>query len=183
MSVHIDAIGIVVTDMKQAIAFYERLGCSFPADAADTPHAESDLGGVRLMLDSAASLQEMGLTGRDDPGAMATSRSPPAATPPRKSTGCTRRWLPMGSAGGPQGRALGAAVRDAGGSRRHARRSVRRAARLGPHPLEGPPRPRGRDEDRAARGSVATSVLIRIGRAARARVGHSVAAIGSEETA
>ena len=65
MSVHIDAIGIVVTDMKQAIAFYERLGCSFPADAADTPHAETDLGGVRLMLDSAASLQEMGLIGND----------------------------------------------------------------------------------------------------------------------
>jgi uncharacterized glyoxalase superfamily protein PhnB len=68
VSVHIDAIGIVVTDMKQAIAFYERLGCSFPADAADTPHAESDLGGVRLMLDSAASLQEMGLSGDDEPG-------------------------------------------------------------------------------------------------------------------
>lgn len=68
MSVHIDAIGIVVSDMKQAIAFYERLGCSFPADAADTPHAESDLGGVRLMLDSAASLQEMGLLNGDDSG-------------------------------------------------------------------------------------------------------------------
>jgi uncharacterized glyoxalase superfamily protein PhnB len=61
MSVHIDAVGVVVSDMKQAISFYERLGCSFPADAADGPHAESDLGGARLMLDSAAALQEMGL--------------------------------------------------------------------------------------------------------------------------
>ena len=68
MSVHIDAIGVVVSDMKQAIAFYERLGCSFPAEAADTPHAESDLGGVRLMLDSAASMQEMGLSDDDESG-------------------------------------------------------------------------------------------------------------------
>jgi uncharacterized glyoxalase superfamily protein PhnB len=68
VSVHIDAIGVVVSDMKQAIAFYERLGCSFPADASDTPHAESDLGGVRLMLDSAAALQEMGLSDDDTGG-------------------------------------------------------------------------------------------------------------------
>jgi uncharacterized glyoxalase superfamily protein PhnB len=68
MSVRIDAVGVVVSDMKQSISFYERLGCSFPADAADAPHAECDLGSVRLMLDSAAALQEMGLLDGDSDG-------------------------------------------------------------------------------------------------------------------
>jgi uncharacterized glyoxalase superfamily protein PhnB len=78
MSVHIDAIGVVVSDMSAAVAFYQRLGCAFPADSADAPHAESDLGGgVRLMLDTVASLQELGLSG--DSGPVGSDRSSLAA--------------------------------------------------------------------------------------------------------
>lgn len=67
MDVRIDAIGVVVSDMAGAIAFYSRLGCVFGEGDEDEPHAECELGGgVRLMLDDEASLESMGLA--DDAG-------------------------------------------------------------------------------------------------------------------
>jgi uncharacterized glyoxalase superfamily protein PhnB len=55
MPAKLDAIGLVVADLKLAIAFYEHLGLDFD-DQPDTEghdHAEADLGGgMRVMLDS-----------------------------------------------------------------------------------------------------------------------------------
>lgn len=47
-----DAIGVVVSDMAASLAFYRRLGLDLPADADGAPHAEADLGGMRLMFDT-----------------------------------------------------------------------------------------------------------------------------------
>ena len=48
-----DALGIVVSDMAAAVAFYRRLGLEFPAGAEGEGHAEAALpGGTRLMLDT-----------------------------------------------------------------------------------------------------------------------------------
>jgi uncharacterized glyoxalase superfamily protein PhnB len=58
MAVRINAIGLVAEDFRATLAFYERLGCTF-RDATE-PHAEADLGGVRLMVDTAASVAEFG---------------------------------------------------------------------------------------------------------------------------
>lgn len=58
MTVRINAVGLVATDLKATLAFYERLGCTF--DEADGPHVEADLGGVRLMLDTAESVAAFG---------------------------------------------------------------------------------------------------------------------------
>jgi uncharacterized glyoxalase superfamily protein PhnB len=56
MTIRINAIGVVATDFRATLAFYERLGCAFDPEAA-APHAEADLGGVRLMIDAAESVQ------------------------------------------------------------------------------------------------------------------------------
>lgn len=48
----VDAIGIVVTDMRASVMFYRQLGCSFDEGAEKESHVEADLGGVRLMLDT-----------------------------------------------------------------------------------------------------------------------------------
>src|SRR5690348_6705933 len=56
----LDAIGVVVTDLKRSVEFYRMLGAPFPADAEDSPHghAEATLaGGIRLMLDTEASVR------------------------------------------------------------------------------------------------------------------------------
>ena len=60
MTVRVNAVGVVATDFRTTLAFYERLGCTFP-DPTE-PHAEADLGGVRLMVDSAASMAQLGET-------------------------------------------------------------------------------------------------------------------------
>ena len=53
MTVALDAIGIIVTDMGDSIAFYELLGMEFPEGSAEAPHAEAVLAsGMRLMLDT-----------------------------------------------------------------------------------------------------------------------------------
>lgn len=53
----LDAIGIIVSDMARAIAFYSRLGLEFPSGAVDEAHAEAvGPGGVRVMLDTEASV-------------------------------------------------------------------------------------------------------------------------------
>lgn len=52
MTPRFDAIGLVVTDMAAAVAFYRRLGFAFPDGAESEPHAEAELpGGLRLLLD------------------------------------------------------------------------------------------------------------------------------------
>ena len=51
----LDAVGIVVTDLAQAVKFYRMLGAPFEPDAetSEHGHAEARLdGGVRLMLDT-----------------------------------------------------------------------------------------------------------------------------------
>lgn len=59
-SPQIDAIGVVVSDMALAIAFYSRLGLEFPPDAEGQPHAEAMLGSsLRLMLDTEAMLRQI----------------------------------------------------------------------------------------------------------------------------
>jgi uncharacterized glyoxalase superfamily protein PhnB len=48
----IDAIGVVVSDLKAAVEFYSRLGLQFPQDEGHG-HIEATLpGGLRLMLDT-----------------------------------------------------------------------------------------------------------------------------------
>jgi catechol 2,3-dioxygenase-like lactoylglutathione lyase family enzyme len=51
-----NALGLVVSDMAAAVAFYRRLGLDFSSDTAE--HEECELvGGFRLMLDTEASIQ------------------------------------------------------------------------------------------------------------------------------
>lgn len=49
----LDAFGLIVADMAASIAFYRRLGLTFPDDARDAPHVEVRLpGGTRLLFDT-----------------------------------------------------------------------------------------------------------------------------------
>jgi len=53
MTLTLDVIGLVVTDMAATLAFYRRLGLDIPADADSAPHAEVPLpGGLRLTFDT-----------------------------------------------------------------------------------------------------------------------------------
>ncbi|MGA4838893.1 VOC family protein [Streptomyces sp. G45] len=48
-----DLVGIVVSDMAAALAFYRRLGLEFAPGAEELPHVEAVLpGGLRLALDT-----------------------------------------------------------------------------------------------------------------------------------
>jgi uncharacterized glyoxalase superfamily protein PhnB len=47
-----EAIGVVVTDMARALAFYRQLGLEFPEGAESEGHAEATVAGVRIMLDT-----------------------------------------------------------------------------------------------------------------------------------
>jgi len=48
-----EAIGIVVSDMPRALAFYRKLGLEFPDDSEGEGHVEAQLpGGLRYMLDT-----------------------------------------------------------------------------------------------------------------------------------
>jgi uncharacterized glyoxalase superfamily protein PhnB len=47
-----NAIGLVVADMGKSLAFYRRLGLAIPAEADAAPHADFEVGGVRLMWDT-----------------------------------------------------------------------------------------------------------------------------------
>jgi catechol 2,3-dioxygenase-like lactoylglutathione lyase family enzyme len=52
-SPQLDLIGIVVTDMGKALAFYRRLGLDLPASADSEPHVDHPLpGGLRLAWDT-----------------------------------------------------------------------------------------------------------------------------------
>jgi len=53
MTPRFDAIGLVVADMGEALAFYRRLGLEIPTDADSQPHVEAALpGGLRLLFDT-----------------------------------------------------------------------------------------------------------------------------------
>jgi uncharacterized glyoxalase superfamily protein PhnB len=76
MQPKLDAIGLVVADLKLAIAFYKHLGLDFGAqpDAEGHDHAEADLGGgMRVMLDSVKGMQTF------DPGYKQGSGDPRAS--------------------------------------------------------------------------------------------------------
>ena len=52
----LDAIGVIVSDMARAVAFYEKVGLDFLADP-DQVHAEAEgPGGIRVMLDTEATV-------------------------------------------------------------------------------------------------------------------------------
>jgi catechol 2,3-dioxygenase-like lactoylglutathione lyase family enzyme len=59
MDFRIDAVGVVVSDLPRAISFYSRLGCRFPHEPG-TQHAQADLGGWNLMLDTVELMAELG---------------------------------------------------------------------------------------------------------------------------
>jgi len=55
-----DAIGIIVTDIERAAAFYRNVGLAFPdpADPEGHGHAEATTrGGLRVMLDTTATIE------------------------------------------------------------------------------------------------------------------------------
>jgi uncharacterized glyoxalase superfamily protein PhnB len=57
----LDAIGVIVADLKRSAAFYRRLGVTFPddLDPEGHGHAEATLdGGMRFMLDTVTTIQE-----------------------------------------------------------------------------------------------------------------------------
>lgn len=58
MTPRLDLIGITVTDMGKALAFYRRLGLDIPESADSEPHVEIGLpGGLRLAWDSADTIR------------------------------------------------------------------------------------------------------------------------------
>ena len=53
MTPRFEAMGIVVSDMPRALAFYRKLGLEFPEGSEDEGHVEAQLpGGLRYMLDT-----------------------------------------------------------------------------------------------------------------------------------
>lgn len=52
MNARLDMIGIVVTDMARALAFYRTLGLDLPAAADAEAHVETLAGGMRLAFDT-----------------------------------------------------------------------------------------------------------------------------------
>lgn len=55
MPVKLDAMGVVVDDMAEALAFYRLLGLEFPEGSEGEGHVETTLpGGIRLMFDTVA---------------------------------------------------------------------------------------------------------------------------------
>jgi catechol 2,3-dioxygenase-like lactoylglutathione lyase family enzyme len=63
MPPRMDAIGLVVSDMAAALAFYRQLGLEFDAGAEAEGHVETSLpGGLRLMFDTVETIHSF------DPG-------------------------------------------------------------------------------------------------------------------
>jgi uncharacterized glyoxalase superfamily protein PhnB len=53
VSARFEALGVAVSDIGRALAFYRRLGLEFPEGAENEGHVEAQLpGGLRFMLDS-----------------------------------------------------------------------------------------------------------------------------------
>lgn len=58
MSIRFDALGIIVTDMAQSLAFYRMLGLDIPDGSDGEGHVELNLArGLRLMLDTVEVVQ------------------------------------------------------------------------------------------------------------------------------
>jgi catechol 2,3-dioxygenase-like lactoylglutathione lyase family enzyme len=54
----LDAVGVIVSDMRRAIEFYRGLGLEFGGEETDDVHAEAiGPGGLRVMLDTEASVK------------------------------------------------------------------------------------------------------------------------------
>jgi catechol 2,3-dioxygenase-like lactoylglutathione lyase family enzyme len=63
MASRFDSIGLVVSDMASALAFYRRLGLDIPAEADTEPHVEHHLpSGLRLAWDTVETIRSF------DPG-------------------------------------------------------------------------------------------------------------------
>ena len=48
----LDAIGVTVSDLRAAVAFYSHLGLEFPEPGDEDGHVEASAAGLRLMLDT-----------------------------------------------------------------------------------------------------------------------------------
>jgi uncharacterized glyoxalase superfamily protein PhnB len=67
-TVRIDCVSTVAADMARTLGFYRRLGCEVPEGAEQERHVDLELGGgVRLMVDAFAVLDELGLVGGEEP--------------------------------------------------------------------------------------------------------------------
>jgi uncharacterized glyoxalase superfamily protein PhnB len=53
------AVAVSAADLRGAVAFYELLGFAFDPAEEDDPHLEARVGPVRLMVDSAALLEQL----------------------------------------------------------------------------------------------------------------------------
>ena len=49
---HIDAIGLVASDLDRTVAFYRALGCELPDPPGEDGHLVAQLGDFRLMIDT-----------------------------------------------------------------------------------------------------------------------------------
>ena len=69
----LDAVGIIVSDLRRAVRFYRLLGAPFPegAEESEHGHAEAQLeGGVRLLMDTEEGIRSF------DPGWSRATGSP-----------------------------------------------------------------------------------------------------------
>jgi uncharacterized glyoxalase superfamily protein PhnB len=69
----LDAVGVIVSDLRRAVRFYRMLGAPFPegAEESEHGHAEAQLeGGLRLLLDTEESIRSF------DPGWRRATGSP-----------------------------------------------------------------------------------------------------------
>lgn len=57
MAPRLDLVGIVVSDMARAIAFYRRLGLELPDDTEGHGHVEAMAGGLRVALDTEGTIR------------------------------------------------------------------------------------------------------------------------------
>jgi predicted lactoylglutathione lyase len=76
MGARLDAIGIVVGDLKHAVEFYRLLGVPFEEGAESSPHghAEATLaGGMRLMIDTEEGMRSFDPTWKRGSGSAASS--------------------------------------------------------------------------------------------------------------
>ena len=72
----LDAVGVVVGDLKRSVLFYRGLGVPFPegAEESEHGHAEAPLdGGMRLMLDTEAGIKSFDPSWRRAAGSPAVS--------------------------------------------------------------------------------------------------------------
>jgi hypothetical protein len=113
----LDAIGIVVGNLADGVAFYRLLGAPFAVGAEQSEHGHAEAlldGGIRLMLDSEAEIKSFDPTWRRGDGqvggALAFRCESPAAVDELYRKG-DRGWRPILQ--GAVGRFLGPEIRAA----------------------------------------------------------------------